>query len=177
MKHLIIGCVSLATLVVGCQFVRLNISDSLPLGFYRLQRIPAVVERGTIVLVTLPQTFHDLTAPADGGELTRAIHRWAMHMKPVVAVAGDQVCVLNGHMIVWYGSPEVYSVKDFGEVLTDTQGRAVPSAIPPGACTMIQPGFVWLGSDRPRSMDSRYYGPIAITQLRYVATPLWTWEE
>ena len=65
--------------------------------------------------------------------------------------------------------------RDFGEMLMDWRGAALPQAIERGSCELIKAGEVFLASDTPRSVDSRYFGAVKVAQIRAAATPLFVW--
>lgn len=142
--------------------IRINVSPSLPFGFYRVD------ESGTSGLV-------EFCPPAPFGELANL--RGYRHagscpdggtplLKPVVARAGDTVAT----------SPEGVHVN--GRLLSnsaprtlDTDGRPlVPWSF---ETTVVRPGTVWvLSSYNPRSFDSRYFGPISESAVRDRLRPL-----
>jgi type IV secretory pathway protease TraF len=88
-------------------------------------------------------------------------------LKPVAAVAGEWVCRM-GHALVIHG-------EEYGPVYDAWQGEPLPSAVPADTCAMVPPGQVFLATPAPRSLDSRYYGPVAMEQISAIATPWLTW--
>jgi type IV secretory pathway protease TraF len=143
--------IPLSLLTVSLAYVRLNISRSLPLGLYRLHPVACPLTRGTLVIVQVP------------GWSARTVP----FLKPVAAVAGEWVCRV-GPALVIHG-------EDYGPVYDAWRGEPLPSAIATDTCATVPPGHVFLATTAPSSLDSRYYGPIAMAQIAATATPLWTW--
>jgi type IV secretory pathway protease TraF len=56
--------------------------------------------------------------------------------------------------------------------MTDTQGRTLPRY---RGCVTLETSEVFVLGPHPQSFDSRYFGPIATTDIQATATPLWTW--
>jgi type IV secretory pathway protease TraF len=88
-------------------------------------------------------------------------------LKPVAAVAGEWVCRV-GQALVIHG--EIY-----GPVYDAWRGAPLPTAIAADTCALVPPEHVFLATAVPRSLDSRYYDPVAITQMTAIAAPLVTW--
>ena len=148
----------------GILGLRINGSPSLPVGLY----ITSSESRADLVefcpaepfaSLALSRGYRDPGACSDGG---------APLLKPVVARTGDLVelsdagIVVNGHLL-----PNTAPLR------TDTKGRPLTSW-PPGRYT-VEPGFVWVASSyNPRSFDSRYFGPVAISSIRDHVKPLLT---
>src|SRR5215475_4021659 len=143
--------VPLSVLAAATSYVRLNISPSLPYGFYRMRSVASPLTRGTLVIVHVP------------GWSARTVP----FLKPVAAVAGERVCRV-GPALVIHG-------EDYGPVYDAWRGEPLPSAVAPDCCAMVPLGHVFLASSAPYSLDSRYYGPMAMAQIAATATPLWTW--
>jgi type IV secretory pathway protease TraF len=146
---LLMGPLSLLTL--GPAYVRLNISPSLPLGLYRLHPVARPLTRGTLVIAQVP------------GWSARRVP----FLKPVAAVAGEWVC-RRGEALVIHG-------EDYGPVYEAWRGEPLPAAVAAETCARVPPGHVFLATAAPSSLDSRYYGPVAVAQIAAIATPLWTW--
>jgi conjugative transfer signal peptidase TraF len=144
----------LPLLVLSLGWLRLNVSASVPLGLYRLHRVPASLERGMLVVLPVPaavQAFHS---------------RWLPLLKPIAGLPGDEVCVGDEGFVV--------NGRHFGPVLPESGGRPVPSM---GlGCVTVEPASVIVATETPRSLDSRYFGPVRITDLSAVATPVLTWK-
>jgi type IV secretory pathway protease TraF len=143
--------IPLSLLTVSLASVRLNISPSLPLGLYRLHPVVRPLTRGTLVIVHVP------------GWSARTVP----FLKPVAAVAGEWVCRVGQALVIHGG--------DYGPVYDAWRGEPLPSAIAADTCATVPPGHVFLATAAPSSLDSRYYGPIAMEQITATATPLWTW--
>jgi type IV secretory pathway protease TraF len=143
--------IPLSLLAVSLTCVRFNISRSLPLGFYRVHPLARPLTPGTLVVVDVP------------GWSARTVP----FLKPVAAVAGEWVCRV-GDTLVIHG-------EDYGPIYDDWRGNPLPSAIAVDTCALVPPGYAFLATAAPSSLDSRYYGPVAIGQISAIATPLWTW--
>lgn len=150
-RTLLLMVLLLALLGLSTAYVRLNVSPSLPLGLYRLHPVARPLTRGTLVIAQVP------------GWSARAVP----FLKPVAAVAGDSVCHVGQRLVI--------AGRSYGAVLATWRGAPLPSAIAADTCATVPPGHVFLATAAPRSLDSRYYGPVAITQITAIATPLLTW--
>jgi type IV secretory pathway protease TraF len=147
----VLGVLMLAA-VLSTRWVRLNISSSVPLGFYRLTALEAAPRPGTLVLLSVPAVMRPWWSS------------WALLLKPIAAVAGEEVCVEQGWLRI--GTNWV------GPVLTEAHGKPLPHLV---GCQRVGEGEVFLASEALNSLDSRYFGAVAIQTLRAEAVPLWTW--
>jgi type IV secretory pathway protease TraF len=133
--------------------VRLNVSPSVPRGLYCLHRVPATVTYGQLVLLEVPPS----------------LTLWWPHaiplLKPVVGLPGDVLTVVEAHFYV--------NTIDYGPVLAASGSTRLPQVASP---TVVGEGEVCLASHVHNSLDCRYSGPIPLTAIRAVATPLWVWE-
>jgi len=142
-----------------------NPSDSVAVGWYRVVPLahpagspPPAVQAGSIVLVPLPAAAAALAARR--GYLPLHIPL----LKPVAAVAPQQVCISDG--IVRIDSVPVAAVlrrDGIGRPL-----RAWPS------CRRLRPGELFLlSTTNPASFDSRYFGPVRVSTVLGIAHPVW----
>jgi conjugative transfer signal peptidase TraF len=87
-------------------------------------------------------------------------------LKPIAALAGDIVCVRFGFTFI-NGHPAARLL------VRDADGRQLQ---PWAGCRALEVDEVFLLSqDSAASFDGRYFGPVHYSDLRGVATPLWTW--
>jgi conjugative transfer signal peptidase TraF len=140
------------TAVVSTRWVRLNLSSSVPLGFYRLERLAPPLQRGTLVVLPVPVAVRPWLA------------WWRPLLKPVAALAGDEVCNVEGTLVIHGVS--------YGPIYPEAEGRPLPHL---DGCQVVPDGTVFLASHAPRSLDSRYFSFVAISTLTAHAVPLWTW--
>jgi type IV secretory pathway protease TraF len=82
----------------------------------------------------------------------------------VAAVAGEEVCGVEGELFV-HG--EAYS-----PIYTEAEGKPLPYL---DGCQMVPQGTVFLASQAPKSLDSRYFNAVPLTAIAATAVPLWTW--
>lgn len=145
--------------------LRLNISDSYPLGVYK--RLSGNVEKHSLVESCLPndvaKTMVDRGYIPDVGNCGG----YPPVIKKVYAVTGDVVRITD-------------SVAINGELIANTRLMAVDSnsrALTPAPDTIMAANHVWLMSDNsPNSYDARYFGQTPVALIRSKLRPLWTVE-
>ena len=117
-----------------------------------LARLTPPLARGTLVLLPLPvavRPWHRAGAPL---------------LKPVAAVAGDEVCVQEGTL--WVAGTS------YGPVYAEADGKPLPHL---EGCQVVPEGAVLLASAVPKSLDGRYFGLTRIAEVTARAVLLWTW--
>jgi conjugative transfer signal peptidase TraF len=147
--------------------LRVNESPSLPIGIWRVSPLDRELRSADVVSFCPPDTptFREArrrdyvgTGLCEGA--------YEPLLKPVAAVAGDRVgqtddgISINGRLIA-----------NSKSLNRDGLGRTLPS---PGAHDVIvAKGEVWvISSYNPLSFDSRYFGPIPISNTEGLARPL-----
>ena len=142
----------LGGLLLGTRWLKVNVQPSVPYGLYRVVALPARLERGMLALLPPPA-------------VTYPWHVWWLALaKPIAAIQGDQVCILSAGLWI-NGEP-------YGVVYQEAYGKGLPRL---RGCFAVPEGKVFVASKNARSLDSRYFGPITITDLRARLVPLWTW--
>jgi conjugative transfer signal peptidase TraF len=144
--------------------VRLNVMPSAPYGVYVLRSKPAVLERGLLVTARSPESVRLMR------ELHGRVVSWLPVMKPIAGLSGDQICLLEGTLQITYHS----HIEVYGPVLTDSRGHTLPTWLAE-TCQVVPEGHVFLASKAVQSLDSRYFGPVTLSDIRYRAVPLVTW--
>jgi type IV secretory pathway protease TraF len=132
-------------------------TPSVPVGFYRLTNAP--IAEGRLVLFPTPTVLEQYEPFRGRNSAGDRI------MKPVVATAGRVVCAgADGVTVADRGT--------FPQDGSDSQGSPLPQY---RDCRPMERGEIFVLSDRvPRSLDSRYFGPVNETTILGVYAPLWT---
>jgi conjugative transfer signal peptidase TraF len=155
--------------------LRLNLTGSLPVGLYRAVAAgpnrggaPAP-RRGVIVLACLPRrvaAFAKARGYVSGGG---ACPGGTLPVgKPVAARPGDTVTVTPAGLLV-----DGVAVANSRALAADRKGRPLPQLAL--GRYVVGPGEVWLVSSYSRwSLDSRYFGAVATSDLREAVSALWT---
>ena len=147
--------------------VRFNTSASLPRGLYRLVGPAGPVRRGELVLACPPAPMAALARAR--GYLPRGSCPGGVQAlgKMIAAVGGDLVEVSAAGLKV-NGVP----LTESGALAADARGRPLPRW--PAGRYRVRPGKVWLYAPHRRSLDSRYFGPVAAGKVIGRLTPLAT---
>ncbi len=142
-----------------------NPSDSVPVGWYRVQpldhratSLPRPLSVGSIVLTRLP---------ADAGVLAAQRGYLPAHvplLKRVGAVAPQHVCIVAGQV-------RIDGVPAAAALPVDRLGRPLPSW--PHCRPLAEGELFLLSMTNPASFDSRYFGPVSASAVIGVAHPVW----
>jgi len=137
----------------------LNRTPSEPVGIYR--RVSGRAERGTLILLNQP---HESAAPLLGRYLPANIPL----IKRIAAIPGDVVdesargVRVNG--ILW---------PDSAPLTHDLEGRSLRPY--PFGIHRVPIGQLWVLSNHPRGLDSRYFGPVTESSVISRLVPIVTW--
>ena len=156
------AAVPLASSVV----VRLNVSASAPIGFYRVADIP--LERDGLVIACVPAEA--ATLARERGYLGRGACPGGVQpvLKRLVGMPGDAVEV-GPDTVTVNGVP----LADSETAFRDGLGRPLPHA--PWGRSVLGTGEAWLhGTAISHSWDSRYFGPVSLGRMQAVRPVLTT---
>lgn len=150
--------------LAGSLGLRINTSPSLPVGLY----ITTAEVTGKLVEFCPTEPYAHLAIARgyrDGGACADGAARL---LKPVVAWPGDVVEVSRAGLAVngrlWVNTAPMEA---------DTKGRALVAW--PAGRYEVRPGTIWVASSyNRRSFDSRYFGPVSLTDVRDRVRPLIT---
>jgi conjugative transfer signal peptidase TraF len=138
-----------------------NVSNSVPIGLYRLQPVTklTVTELVAVQPPDLLAAFLDLN-----GYLPIGVPM----LKRVLALPGQKVC--RNRLTIAVDGVEVGQAQE-----RDGRGRPLPAW---NGCRVIADGDIfvmnWQSTD---SLDSRYFGPLPASAVIGRAVPVWTNEE
>jgi conjugative transfer signal peptidase TraF len=134
-----------------------NASPSVPIGLY-LVSPGAPVTRGATVIAWLPAAVRDLAASR------RYLPASVPLVKPVAGIAGDRVCAA-GIVVAINGRTVARRLRH------DHRGRPLPFW---SGCRTLRAGELFvLGTQRPDSFDSRYFGRVARRNIIGTARLIW----
>jgi conjugative transfer signal peptidase TraF len=134
-----------------------NASASVATGLY-LVSPGAAAERGDIVVVRLPAAARSLAAAR------HYLPSGVPLLKPVGAVGGDAVCASGASLAIG-------GVVRAARLAQDANGRRLPWW---RGCRSLTAGELFLlGTMRPDSFDSRYFGPVDEVSVIGTARLLW----
>ncbi|MCQ4321540.1 S26 family signal peptidase [Stutzerimonas stutzeri] len=150
-----------ASFVRPAAHVVYNPSDSVPVGWYRIERAgssPRPLSVGSIVLTRLPEDV--ATLAAQRGYLPSHIPL----LKRVGAVAPQHVCIVAGQV-------RIDGVPVAAVLPADRLGRPLPSW--PHCRSLAEGELFLLSTTNPASFDSRYFGPVNASDVIGIAQPLY----
>jgi len=154
--------------VAGLLGVRLNLTNSVPIGFYIISSSP---ESGLVEFCP-PEPFATLSRERGYRERSRfgCPDGAKPLLKPIAARSGDIVSISATGIAV-----DGKLVPHTTALHRDSAGRPItPWAF--GIYT-VRDGTIWVASSfNTHSFDSRYFGPIPESVILHHLTPLWTSE-
>lgn len=137
-----------------------NVTASVPVGLYRVAP-DAAPRRDELVAVRPSPTLARYMASR------RYVEAGALLVKPVAAVAGQQVCRNRGTVTI--DGVEVATAR-----AVDRMRRPLPVWT---GCRRLRTGMLFLLAPAvPASFDGRYFGPVATSSIVGRAVPIWTWQ-
>lgn len=142
-----------------------NPTDSVAVGWYRVE----VLDHGAASLPRSLSVDSFVLVPLPAEASTLAVQRGYLPLhvpllKRVGAVSPQQVCITDG--VVRIDGVPVATV-----LTADRMGRLLSSW---QHCRRLEPGELFLlSTTNPASFDSRYFGPIAASNVIGVAHPVW----
>jgi conjugative transfer signal peptidase TraF len=139
------SCAALAFLLLWCAGLRVNLTPSLPYGFYAL--CPGTPGKGDLVAFCLEGEFADLARERGYLQAGSCPSGLRPLLKTLTALPGDTI-------------PDDLAVRS-----ADSLGRSMPSALDAG---IIPSGMGLLLADHPGSFDSRYFGLVPLDALQRV---------
>lgn len=139
----------------------LNLTDSEPVGLYRVHQVQREIQRGEMVIFSVPQEFRQYVYGR--GWVPEG---WPL-LKHVGGVAGDIFCVSASWLTI--------NGRQAGPIYrTDQEGRPLPHM---EGCRTVPAGcFLPLATHISRSFDGRYMGAVKLSAIQGVARPLLTFD-
>jgi conjugative transfer signal peptidase TraF len=156
-------------LFMGVMGLRINLTDSIPIGLYRMKAIKDVKNIKQAYVIFCPDDKPVFQQARDRGYINHGLcpGGYGYLMKKVVATPGDQISVMASGVfvnqrLIPYSKPKA----------RDGVNRALPQwpafnyQLKDDECMTMTSQSAW-------SFDSRYYGPVRLGQIKGVITPLW----
>ena len=165
----------LLVLWIGHYFLVINITSSMPIGLYRKSFLSANndIHRGSIVAVCLDRAKAKLAIKSDTLTPTDQCDGGAdLLIKQVIAVPNDQVEITPQNMMVTYDNkPHVFLAPRY---TYNKAHKAVLTFIDTGRYKST--GYWLYGHhNKQYSWDSRYFGQVSKSNIKYALIPLWVY--
>ena len=157
------GAVAVALFALRPLGYRWNGSPSLPRGLY------ATAARSDLIEFCPPEPWGYIALKRQYREPGVCPDYGSPLLKPIAASEGDRVELSAAGIAV------------NGRLLPNTAPRVLDSMNRPldhypFGTYVVQHGEVWVASSwNYKSFDSRYFGPVRLSAIRYYLRPVWTW--
>lgn len=165
MAIMLVSIISLSLLLIVMGF-RLNLTDSIPRGIYRITDIKP---RKNGYVIFCPDSRPAFKQGLDRGYIDSGLcpGGYGYLMKKVVAFSGDKIAVTAegvfvNHQLIPFSKP----------IATDGLSRPLPQWRTKDY-QLKDDELMTMTSQSKWSFDSRYYGPVSIRQIKGMITPVW----
>lgn len=171
-----IALLGVAGVAINKSSIFINVTSSMPVGFYKKHALPGTITPGMTVLLCPP-------SPAASPAIRQAIKdNWLIksnntpckdHLVPflknIAAVPGQKISIKMSGIYVDGSKLSKTKIQPVAK-----NGKKIVH-YPLGTYT-VQPGHVWLWDNSSKwAYDSRYWGPIPVGNLVASARPVLTW--
>tara|TARA_R110002126_G_scaffold11644_2_gene51843 strand:- start:391 stop:945 length:555 start_codon:yes stop_codon:yes gene_type:complete len=164
----LLSIIGLALLLVVMGF-RINLTDSIPVGLYRIKVIKRVENIKQTYVIFCPDDKPVFQQARDRGYIDHGLcpGGYGYLMKKVVATPGDKVSVTGAGVfvnqtLIPFSIPKARD----GVNRTLPQWHALNYQLKDDEFITMTNQSVW-------SFDSRYYGLVRLSQIKGVITPVW----
>lgn len=139
----------------------LNLTDSEPVGLYRLEKFDGKLRRGELILMRVPDQYREYVYGRHW-----LPEGWLL-FKHIGAVPGDVYCIAAASLVI--------NGRALGPVYaTDSKGRPLPRL--QGCRQVPEDHFLPLALRIPRSFDGRYMGAVKASAIEGIARPVITFD-
>lgn len=143
--------------------ISINASDSLPGVIFFGRPFKSKISRGELVGFCVPTEWKAFFLSRGYLPALSQCDGIAAVLKPVAAVAGDFVEITRAGVAI-----NGALIPNSAILESDSKGRYIPS-LPVGWNKHLEAGEVFVLSNHiPRSLDSRIYGPIKLSQVKQI---------
>lgn len=169
-----VAAVIFFSLWLASKFFIINISSSMPKGLYWIDgqnhssRDPLVFNKGDIVAVCLNKANRDLGLKRDYILASNKCQNSEPLIKSIFAIPGDNVILKMNDITL---NRKVFH---YPTLLIDSKGRPLHTF--PRGSYLKTSGYWLIGTNDKKSWDSRYWGPVDVSQILFRLTPLLTFK-
>jgi conjugative transfer signal peptidase TraF len=149
--------------------LRINLTDSIPVGLYRIKAIEDVKNIKQTYVIFCPDDKPVFQQARDRGYIDYGLcpGSYGYLMKKVVATQGDKIAVTAAGVfvnqtLISFSKPKAHD----GVNRPLPQWNALDYQLKNDECMTMTNQSAW-------SFDSRYYGPVRLSQIKGVITPVW----
>lgn len=160
-----LGILSAALLLVAMGF-RINLTDSIPIGVYRMTGINNLKNA---FVIFCPEDKPDFQQARDRGYIDSGLcpGGYGYLMKKIVAIKGDKISVTDEGVFVNH-----QRIPFSKSVLKDGLKRPLPQWRTTDY-QLKEDEILTMTSQSTWSFDSRYYGPVHTGKIKGMITPIW----
>jgi len=158
--------VALGAVLAARAYLRINLTDSLPRGIYLVAPTPrGGVGRGELVVACPPRSYAEV-GRRRGYLISGGCPGNVAPVLKFVAASGGDIVHLSPDGLSVNGKPLQHTA-----LLHADRNGDMPRHVA-FATYQVPPGEIWLFTPKDNGYDSRYFGPVSVSNVLNVATPL-----
>jgi conjugative transfer signal peptidase TraF len=161
-----------SVIILGCLLyaigIRLNLSSSLPLGVWKIDKSFSHIEKGDHVWFTPTKEIAKFALQRDYLERNNQVENNCVPLLKIVYGLPGDTYTFHDDFIRINNVP----VEKAKRRRTDSKGRPMPQI----SNGIVRPNHLFVLTLNTHSFDSRYYGTIPIKNVKGTAIPILTWK-